>query len=243
MLKIKNLTKSFGNLKVLKDIDLSVAEGEVVVIIGPSGSGKSTFLRSINILEEADDGFLKLDNLEVNLKSKDKDDIYQLRQDTGMIFQSYNLFRNKTALENITEALIVVQNVNKEEAIKIGEELLTKVGLADKRDTYPAALSGGQQQRVGIARALATNPKLLLVDEPTSALDPELVGEVLKVLKELAQEGMTMLIVTHEMGFAREVADKVIFMDQGEIIEIAKPEVIFTNPKNKRTKQFLTQIY
>nr|WP_018248405.1 ATP-binding cassette domain-containing protein [Orenia marismortui] len=160
-----------------------------------------------------------------------------------MIFQSYNLFRNKTALENITEALIVIQNVNKEEAIKIGEKLLTKVGLADKRDTYPAALSGGQQQRVGIARALATNPKLLLVDEPTSALDPELVGEVLKVLKELAQEGMTMLIVTHEMGFAREVADKVIFMDQGEIIEIAKPEVIFTNPKNERTKQFLTQIY
>ncbi len=242
MIQIKDLNKSFGDLKVLKDITLDIKQGEVIVIIGPSGSGKSTLLRSVNLLEEADSGFLKIDDLSLNLAQADKKKIHRLRQVTGMVFQNYNLFRNKTALENITEALIVVQKLSKEEAISRAEELLAKVGLADKRDSYPLELSGGQKQRVGIARALATNPELLLFDEPTSALDPELIGEVLQVIKELAKEGMTMLVVTHEMDFAKNLADIVIFMDQGEIIESNRPEIIFNNPQEQRTKEFLSRI-
>ena len=242
MLEIKDLHKSFGDLEVLKGIDLKVKEGELVVVIGPSGSGKSTLLRSINFLEEPDRGYLKLNQLQLDLDKVDKKKRHQIRQQTGMVFQTYNLFKNKTALENITEGLMVVRGIAKKEAIRIGEELLEKVGLEDKRNVYPAALSGGQQQRVGIARALASSPHLLLFDEPTSALDPELVGEVLKVMKKLADEGMTMLVVTHEMGFAKEVADRVVFIDEGQIVESAPPEEIFNNPVEKRTQQFLSKI-
>ena len=242
MLEIKDLHKSFGDLEVLKGIDLKVKEGELVVVIGPSGSGKSTLLRSINFLEEPDRGYLKLNQLQLDLDKVDKKKRHQIRQQTGMVFQTYNLFKNKTALENITEGLMVVRGIPKKEAIRIGEDLLEKVGLEDKRNVYPAALSGGQQQRVGIARALASSPHLLLFDEPTSALDPELVGEVLKVMKKLADEGMTMLVVTHEMGFAKEVADRVVFIDEGQIVESAPPEEIFNNPVEKRTQQFLSKI-
>ncbi|GAB6100578.1 amino acid ABC transporter ATP-binding protein [Halanaerocella petrolearia] len=242
MLRIDNLHKSFGQLEVLTGIDLEIAEGEVVVLVGPSGSGKSTLLRCINYLETPNQGQLKLGDLEVDLSSQDKEKISQLRQRTGMVFQSYNLFKNKTALENVTEALLVVQNKSKEETVKIGQDLLDKVGLADKEGEYPASLSGGQQQRVGIARALATNPDLMLFDEPTSALDPELIGDVLKVIKELAQEGMTMLVVTHEMDFAREVADQIIFMDQGVVVEADSPEQIFSQPEKERTKEFLSRV-
>lgn len=242
MLEIKDLHKSFGDLEVLKGIDLKVKEGELVVVIGPSGSGKSTLLRSINFLEEPDRGYLKLNQLQLDLDKVDKKKRHQIRQQTGMVFQTYNLFKNKTALENITEGLMVVRGIAKKEAIRIGEDLLEKVGLEDKRNVYPAALSGGQQQRVGIARALASSPHLLLFDEPTSALDPELVGEVLKVMKKLADEGMTMLVVTHEMGFAKEVADRVVFIDEGQIVESAPPEEIFNNPVEKRTQQFLSKI-
>lgn len=242
MLKINNLYKSFENLEVLKGIDLEVSKGEVVVIIGPSGSGKSTLLRCINHLEAPEKGVIEINENMVDVEKPLRKDIQLLRRETAMVFQNYNLFNNKTALENITEALTIVKKVSKTKAQEIGKKLLFQVGLKDKINSYPSTLSGGQKQRVGIARAMALNPKVILFDEPTSALDPELVGEVLNVIRELAKKHMTMLIVTHEMGFARDVADRVIFMDNGNIVEQGKPEDIFTNPKHVRTKKFLKQI-
>jgi len=242
MLNIKNLHKSFGSLDVLKGINLEVKEGEVVVIIGPSGSGKSTLLRCINYLEAPQKGEISIQNTKVKAETVNQKDILSLRRSTAMVFQNYNLFKNKTALENITEALLVVQQVEKDRAIQRGESLLSMVGLSDKRNNYPSTLSGGQQQRVAIARAMAVNPHVILFDEPTSALDPELVGEVLNVIRQLAKEKMTMMIVTHEMAFARDVADRVIFMDEGVIVEEGSPEEIFSNPKEERTRRFLGQI-
>ncbi|WML37361.1 amino acid ABC transporter ATP-binding protein [Clostridium sp. OS1-26] len=242
MIDIKNVKKSFNNLEVLRGINLSVEKGEVVVIIGPSGSGKSTFLRCINYLETPDEGIIQIGEVSVNASAAKKEDIKNLRKSTAMVFQSYNLFKNKTALENIAEPLIINKKINKNEAIEKAEELLKIVGLHDKRSNYPSTLSGGQQQRVGIARAMAVNPEVILFDEPTSALDPELVGEVLNVIRDLAKKHMTMIIVTHEMAFAREVADRVIFMDKGDIIEEGTPQDIFTSPKEERTKKFLNQI-
>ena len=242
MIDIKNLRKSFNKLDVLKGINLSVKKGEVVVIIGPSGSGKSTFLRCINYLETPDEGLIQIGDISVNASSVSKDDVRKLRKSTAMVFQSYNLFKNKTALENIMEPLVVNKKLDKNEAIEKAEELLKAVGLYDKKNNYPVTLSGGQQQRIGIARAMAVNPEVILFDEPTSALDPELVGEVLNVIRELAEKHMTMIIVTHEMAFAREVADRVIFMDKGDIIEEGSPQDIFTKPKEERTKKFLNQI-
>ncbi|WP_411682149.1 amino acid ABC transporter ATP-binding protein [Clostridium thailandense] len=242
MISIKNLKKSFNNLEVLKGVDLSVEKGEVVVIIGPSGSGKSTFLRCINYLESPDEGSIQIGDISVNASAAKKEDVKKLRRSTAMVFQSYNLFKNKTALENIIEPLIMNKKMNKKEAEEKAEELIKVVGLQDKKDNYPSTLSGGQQQRIGIARAMAVNPEVILFDEPTSALDPELVGEVLNVIRDLAKKHMTMIIVTHEMAFAREVADRVIFMDKGNVIEAGTPQDIFTNPKEERTKKFLNQI-
>lgn len=242
MIDIKNLKKSFNKLDVLKGINLSVKKGEVVVIIGPSGSGKSTFLRCINYLETPDEGLIQIGDISVNASNVAKDDVRKLRKSTAMVFQGYNLFKNKTALENIMEPLIVNKKLDKNESIEKAEELIKSVGLYDKKNNYPATLSGGQQQRIGIARAMAVNPEVILFDEPTSALDPELVGEVLSVIRELAEKHMTMIIVTHEMAFAREVADRVIFMDKGDIIEEGAPQDIFTKPKEERTKKFLNQI-
>lgn len=242
MINIKNLRKSFNNLDVLKGIDLSIKKGEVVVIIGPSGSGKSTFLRCINYLETPNEGLIEIGAVSVNASNPAKDGIKMLRKSTAMVFQNYNLFKNKTALENIMEPLVATKKMNKNEAIEKAEELLRVVGLYDKKLNYPSTLSGGQQQRIGIARAMAVNPEVILFDEPTSALDPELVGEVLNVIRDLAKKHMTMIIVTHEMAFAREVADRVIFMDKGDIIEEGSPEDIFTNPKEERTRKFLNQI-
>lgn len=242
MIKIKNLYKRFGNLEVLKGIDLEINKGEVVVIIGPSGSGKSTFLRCLNYLEMPQKGSIQIDDVVVDAETVNKKDKVDLRRTTAMVFQNYNLFKNKTALENITESLMIVKKIKKEDAEILGGKLLSQVGLSDKKDNYPASLSGGQQQRVGIARAMAINPQVILFDEPTSALDPELVGEVLNVIRELAKKDRTMIIVTHEMGFAKEVADRVIFMDNGSIIEEGPPEEIFVNPKNERTRKFLKQI-
>ena len=242
MINIKNLKKSFNNLEVLKGVDLSVEKGEVVVIIGPSGSGKSTFLRCINYLETPDEGNIQIGDISVNALAAKKEDVKKLRNSTAMVFQNYNLFKNKTALENIIEPLIVNKKINKKEAEEKAEELITIVGLQDKKNNYPSTLSGGQQQRIGIARAMAVNPEVILFDEPTSALDPELVGEVLNVIRDLAKKHMTMIIVTHEMAFAREVADRVIFMDKGNVIEVGTPQDIFTKPKEERTKKFLNQI-
>lgn len=243
MITIQNLTKRFGELEVLKGIDLKIEKGKVVVLIGPSGSGKTTFLRCLNALEHPTTGTIQLDDQEIDFsKSVSKKDIASFRRKSGMVFQNYNLFPHKTALGNVIEGPVTVKGENKEEAIQKAERLLDKVGLLDKKDYYPFQLSGGQQQRVGIARALAMEPKVMLFDEPTSALDPELVGEVLKVMKDLAHEGMTMVVVTHEMRFAKEVADEVIFMDQGVIVERGAPEQIFTSPKEERTKQFLKMI-
>ncbi|PFO02587.1 ectoine/hydroxyectoine ABC transporter ATP-binding protein EhuA [Bacillus sp. AFS076308] len=243
MIKINGLYKQFDQLQVLKGIDLEVEKGKVVVVIGPSGSGKTTMLRCLNVLETPTKGVISISGQSLDFsKAVPKKDIASFRRLTGMVFQSYNLFPHKTALENVMEGPIVVKGVNKETARKKAETLLEKVGLADKQDYYPAQLSGGQQQRVGIARALAMEPEVMLFDEPTSALDPELVGEVLKVMKDLAAEGMTMIVVTHEMRFAREAADEVIFMDQGVVVERNKPDEIFTNPKEERTKKFLNMI-
>lgn len=239
MLKVNKLSKSFGDLEVLKDINLYIEAGQVVCIIGPSGSGKSTFLRCLNLLEIPTSGKIiyKGENV-MDMTSEIKD----LRKKVGMVFQRFNLFPLKTVLENVTMAPMSLNKVPKKEANKLAMDLLSKVGLADKADVYPSTLSGGQQQRVAIARALAMNPEMLLFDEPTSALDPELVGDVLEVMKQLAKEGMTMVVVTHEMGFAREVADRVIFMDGGYVVEDDSPEEIFTNPKNERTREFLSRV-
>ncbi|GKU79142.1 amino acid ABC transporter ATP-binding protein [Paenibacillus sp. L3-i20] len=239
MIKLSQVKKSYGRHEVLKGIDLTVEKGEVVAILGPSGSGKTTLLRCINYLERPSEGEITIDELSVNFKRLKKSDVHSLRKKTAMVFQHYNLFRHKTALENVMEGLVIVQKVPKEQAKLRSIELLEKVGLGNKLDAYPSQLSGGQQQRVGIARALALNPKVILFDEPTSSLDPELVGEVLSVIRKIAKEGITMIIVTHEMSFAQDVAGHVIFMDDGVIVESGKPNEIFNSPKEERTKQFL----
>jgi len=244
VLKAEGIKKRFGKLEVIKGIDLTVNKGEVVAIIGPSGSGKSTFLRCINKLEKADEGniYLYHDAIALNGEYKNDNELRPLLKKMGMVFQQFNLFPHKSVLENIIEAPVCVNKVDKEAAINQAKILLDEVGLGDKINSYPCQLSGGQQQRVAIARALAMNPDLILFDEPTSALDPELTGEVLNVMKKLADSQMTMVVVTHEMGFAREVADKVVFMDGGHIIEEGNPEEVFSNPKNERTKQFLQRV-
>jgi ABC-type polar amino acid transport system ATPase subunit len=239
MIKTVNLKKQFGDLEVLKGINEEVKEGEVLVVIGPSGSGKSTFLRCLNLLEEPSSGEVYFDGIKVNDPSADID---KIREKMGMVFQSFNLFPHKTVLENITLAPVLTNVMTEQDAEKKAMELLKRVGLEDKKDEYPKKLSGGQQQRIAIVRALAMEPKVMLFDEPTSALDPEMVGEVLDVMKDLARDGMTMVIVTHEMGFAREVADRVIFMDNGLVLEANTPEEIFNNPQNERTKSFLSKI-
>lgn len=239
MIEVRNLHKKFGSLHVLKGINCRVEPQEVVVIIGPSGSGKSTFLRCLNLLEVPTAGEVFIDG--VNLLDP-RTDINRVRREVGMVFQRFNLFPHKTALENITLAPMKVLGLSREEAEKRARSLLAKVGLSDKADAYPSQLSGGQQQRVAIARALAMHPKVMLFDEPTSALDPEMVGEVLTVMKDLAREGMTMVVVTHEMGFAREVGDRVIFMDDGQILEEGPPEVIFNRPQHERLQSFLSKI-
>jgi len=239
MISVTNLKKRFGENIVLDGVDLHVNRGEVLAIIGPSGSGKSTLLRCLNLLEMPDEGIIHIGDTKVDVQKMGRKDIHQIRQETAMVFQNYNLFKNKTALQNVTESLIVAKKMNKQEAEKLGKELLVKVGLEDKFHQYPATLSGGQQQRVGIARALAVKPYAILFDEPTSALDPEWVSEVLQVIKDIAQQNTTMIIVTHEMKFAEEVADRVIFMADGNIVEENEPREIFHNPQNLRTKQFL----
>jgi glutamine transport system ATP-binding protein len=239
IIQVKNLKKSYGNLEVLKDINTEIKEKEVVCVIGPSGSGKSTFLRCLNRLEEITSGHVIVNGYDI---TDPKIDINKVRQDVGMVFQQFNLFPHKTVLENITLAPIKVKNISKEEAEKKAFELLDKVGLREKAHSYPGELSGGQKQRVAIARALAMNPKIMLFDEPTSALDPEMVGDVLEVMKQLAKEGMTMVVVTHEMGFAREVGDRVLFMDGGYIVEENEPKELFSNPRHERTKAFLSKV-
>ncbi|MBD7911004.1 MULTISPECIES: amino acid ABC transporter ATP-binding protein [Clostridium] len=239
MYKVYELSKKFGDLEVLKNISLDVQEGEVVCIIGPSGSGKSTFLRCLNLFEIPTGG--KMYYSGTNILDKTVDSRW-LREEVGMVFQKYNLFPLYTVLENVMLAPVLTKKKNKKEAKEIALELLDKVGLKDKAAVYPRTLSGGQQQRVAIARALAMEPRMLLFDEPTSALDPELVGDVLDVMKQLAKDGMTMVVVTHEMGFARDVSDRVIFMDKGYIVEEGRPEDIFTNPQNGRTKEFLSRV-
>jgi ABC-type polar amino acid transport system ATPase subunit len=239
VINIKNLHKTFGNNEVLQGIDLEVEAGEVVVIIGPSGSGKSTFLRCLNLLEQPTDGIIEFEGKNIVAKENNID---QIRQKMGMVFQSFNLFPHKTVLENLTISPVKVKKEDQKQAEEKALALLEQVGLKDKSSSYPASLSGGQQQRVAIARALAMNPDVMLFDEPTSALDPEMVGEVLAVMKALAEEGMTMVVVTHEMGFAREVADRVIFMDSGVIQEEGTPGEIFGQPSNPRTQDFLRKV-
>ena len=239
LIKVKNLQKKFGDLEVLRGIDEHIKPGEVVVVIGPSGSGKSTFLRCLNLLETATDGEIYVDDEQINAP---KVNVNRIRQKMGMVFQQFNLFPHLTIMDNITLAPTLLKIMTKEEAVKKGQELLARVNLSEKADAYPAQLSGGQKQRVAIARALAMDPEIMLFDEPTSALDPEMVGEVLDVMKDLAKSGMTMVIVTHEMGFAREVASRVIFMDQGVVMESGTPEAVFGNPQNERTQNFLSKV-
>ena len=239
LIEVKDLCKSFGNVNVLNGISTEIAQGEVVAIIGPSGCGKSTFLRSLNLLEEPTSGVITFEGTDITDKSVD---INKMRQKIGMVFQQFNLFPNYTVKGNIMLAPVQTGLMNKEEASKRADELLMRVGLSDKADTYPAMLSGGQKQRIAIARALAMNPDVMLFDEPTSALDPEMVGEVLNVMKNLAENGMTMVIVTHEMGFAREVADRVLFIDEGNILEQGTPAELFGNPQHERTKNFLSKV-
>ena len=241
MLEIKNIKKSFGQTDVLHDISLSVNKGDVIAILGPSGSGKTTLLRCLNFLEKADGGTMTFDDETIELHKASKRTIARIRKKTAFVFQNYNLFANKTALQNVTEGLIVGRKMPKDEANKIAHEALKKVGMEDRSDYYPSQLSGGQQQRVAIARALALKPDILCFDEPTSALDPELTGEVLKVIRTLAEQKTTMIIVTHEMAFARDVADQLIFMDGGVIVEQGDPHQVIDNPKEERTKQFLTR--
>lgn len=242
MIKINGIKKSFGKTDVLKGIDLEVNEGDVAAILGPSGSGKTTLLRCINMLEKADEGQLVFDGVAYNLGHMHRKDIAKIRKKTAFVFQNYNLFANKTALQNVTLGLTSARGMKKDEAEKIGREMLDKVGLLDKQNNYPGQLSGGQQQRVAIARALATKPEIIYFDEPTSALDPELIGEVLTVMRQLAAEGMTMLVVTHEMNFARNVSNKVVFMDDGKVLETAESREFFENPKEDRVKEFLKNI-
>ena len=242
MLEIQDIHKSFGDNEILKGVDLKIEQGDVVVILGPSGSGKTTLLRCINFLERADQGKATFGELEVDLKHASKKDVLTIRKKTAFVFQNYNLFANKTALENVAEGLVIGRKVKKDAAYQIAKDALDKVGLNHKYDAYPSQLSGGQQQRVGIARALALSPDIILFDEPTSALDPELVGEVLSVMKDIAREGTTMLVVTHEMGFAKEVASHVIFMDGGVIVEEGSAHDLFVTPKQERTKRFLHRV-
>ncbi|GEB31477.1 MULTISPECIES: amino acid ABC transporter ATP-binding protein [Brevibacillus] len=239
MIRVQNLKKSFGQVEVLKDVTLEVAKGEVVVLIGASGSGKSTLIRCINFLEIKNGGDILIEGKSIDPK---KDDLTKVRQKVGMVFQHFNLFPHKTVLENVMEAPLIAKKADKEQTKQEALQLLQKVGLSEKADVYPSSLSGGQKQRVAIARSLAMKPEIMLFDEPTSALDPELVGEVLETMKQLAQDGMTMIIVTHEMGFAKEVADWVAFMNQGKIVEMARPEEIFNNPKEERTREFLNRV-
>ena len=239
MIEVKDLRKSFGDLNVLNGVSVNIKKGEKVVVIGPSGSGKSTFLRCLNKLEEPTDGKVIFEGFDITDK---KTDINKHRQKMGMVFQHFNLFPHLTVMQNITLAPVTLKLKTKEEATEIALDLLNKVGLVDKANVYPSTLSGGQKQRIAIVRALAMNPDVMLFDEPTSALDPEMVGEVLNVMKQLAEDGMTMVCVTHEMGFAREVADRVIFMYDGIILEEGTPQEIFGNPKNERTKQFLQSV-
>ena len=240
MIKAENVIKIYPNgVKALKGVSINVDKSEVLVIIGPSGSGKSTILRTLNLLEEVQGGEISIDGQSL---THPKTNINRLRENVGMVFQSFNLFPHKTVLNNITLAPMKVKKMKKQEAEQVAEELLKKVGLSEKRDSFPGQLSGGQQQRVAIARALAMKPKVMLFDEPTSALDPEMIGEVLDVMKTLAKEGMTMVVVTHEMGFAREMADRVIFMDDGQIVEEGTPAELFNNPKSDRLKLFLSQV-
>ena len=242
MIQVKRLHKSFGTHKVLRGIDLQVEKGEAIVIIGPSGSGKTTFLRCLNFLEQADAGEIAIGNTHVECSRVTKNEILQIRRSTAMVFQLYNLFQNKTALENVMEGLVVARKVTWNKAAETCRRILDKVGLAEKYDSYPSQLSGGQQQRVGIARAIAVNPEVILFDEPTSALDPEWVGEVLGVMKQVAKEGMTMIVATHEISFARDIADRVIFIDDGVIVEQGTPEEVLSHPQEERTKQFLKRI-
>ena len=239
MIKVENLSKNFGKLKVLKNISTTINKGEIISIIGPSGSGKSTFLRCINKLEEPTEGHIYIDDMDLMDK---KTDINKIRERVGMVFQHFNLFPNMTVLENLTLSPIMVKKESKEEAEKYALYLLEKVGLSDKANSYPTQLSGGQKQRIAIARALAMKPEVILFDEPTSALDPEMIKEVLDVMRDLAKEGMTMLIVTHEMGFARNVGNRILFMDNGEIIEDCSPRDFFENPTNERIKDFLNKV-
>ncbi|MEK5186324.1 amino acid ABC transporter ATP-binding protein [Solibacillus sp. FSL R5-0691] len=239
MIKVENLHKHFGKLEVLKGIDYEVHEKEVVCVIGPSGSGKSTFLRCMNLLEEVTDGAIYIEGTKIN---DPKTNINEIRTEVGMVFQQFNLFPHMSVIDNITMAPMQIRQLNKADAEKLALELLDKVGLREKAYNYPQQLSGGQQQRVAIARALAMKPKVMLFDEPTSALDPEMVKEVLEVMKNLAKEGMTMVVVTHEMGFAREVGDRVLFMDGGYIVEQGHPDEVFGNPQNERTKAFLGKV-
>ncbi|MDR4946715.1 amino acid ABC transporter ATP-binding protein [Neobacillus cucumis] len=242
MIILKEIQKTFNKLPVLKGINLKINRGEVVTILGPSGSGKTTLLRCLNFLEKPDAGIVQIGNIQINAEKAKKKDMLSIRKQSAMVFQHYNLFAHKTVLENVMEGLIVVKKVKKKDARVVSEQVLEKVGLSDKLHFYPSQLSGGQQQRVGIARALALNPEVILFDEPTSALDPELVGEVLSVIKEIAQEGITMVVVTHEMSFAREVSDRVLFMDGGVIVEEGTPLEIFNAPKEDRTRRFLQRI-
>ena len=239
MIKVKNLKKSFGNNEVLKGIDYNIEKGQVIVVIGPSGSGKSTFLRCLNLLEEPTEGEIIFEGNNITDK---KTDINKLREKMGMVFQQFNLFSHKNVIDNVTIAPIKVKGMSKEEANTNALELLDMVGLKEKSESYPSSLSGGQKQRIAIARALAMEPDVMLFDEPTSALDPEMVGEVLAVMKELARKGMTMVVVTHEMGFAKEVGDRIVFIDQGVILEEGTPDEIFNHPKNPRTIDFLSKV-
>ncbi len=239
LLEIRDIHKSFGDLNVLDGVDLTVNQGDVVAILGPSGSGKTTMLRCINFLETADQGTMKFDDETYDMANTTKKQIREIRKKTGFVFQNYNLFANKTALQNVTLGLTTVRKMSKEEANRIGMEMLAKVGMADRANHYPSQLSGGQQQRVAIARALAPNPEIIYFDEPTSALDPELIGEVLNVMRSLAKEGRTMIVVTHEMTFARDVSNHTIFMDKGKIVEQGPSREFFANPKEERTREFL----
>lgn len=242
-IEIKNLKKKFKDNQVLNGIDLSIKKGDVIGVIGPSGTGKSTLLRCINRLETPEEGTINIDGNDINLSRLSKKELLELRRATGMVFQRFNLFEKKTALENVMEGLIVVQKKTKEEARAIAIEELKRVGLLDKANHYPKHLSGGQQQRVAIARTLAMRPEILLLDEPTSALDPELVGEVLEVIKKIASEGYTMILVSHEMNFIRKVSNRVIFLDKGKVVEDGTPKEVFENPKNERTKEFFSKMH
>ena len=242
MIEVKGIRKKFGDLEVLKGLDLTVNKGDVIAILGPSGSGKTTLLRCMNFLERADEGTMYFDSDVVDMHKADKKTIHNIRNKTAFVFQSFNLFTNKTALENVTIGLTVARKMDKHKAEEIGKKLLDKVGLSDKNNSYPSQLSGGQQQRVGIARALAADPEIIYFDEPTSALDPELIGEVLKVIKELADDGMTMLVVTHEMNFAKNVSNRVIFMEEGKIISSSGTKEFFEEQKNERVRNFIKNI-